>query len=352
MTAGKPAPSGERSVNTFTKGTALTPITSETINWGIIGPGSIANRFAGGLAAVPGAKLYAVGSRTQEKADEFADRHNAPKRYSSYEALAEDPDVQVVYIATPHPQHKGAAMLCLEHGKSVLLEKPFTVNAAEAAEIVDLARAKDLFVMEAMWARFFPGMVKVRELIASGAIGEARMLQADFGFRADIDPEGRLFNPALAGGGLLDVGVYPLSLASMLFGVPTGVSGLAQIGETGVDEMAAVTLKYGGGQLASLITGVRINTPSEATIFGTDGSIKLHAPFWNVTQLTVNDHGKMTDVETPYENGGFNYEAQEVMDCLRAGKNESATMPLDETLTIMQTMDALRAQWGLKYPME
>ena len=330
----------------------MTPITSEIINWGIIGPGSIANRFAGGLAAVPGAKLHAIGSRTQEKADEFADKHGAPKRYASYEALAEDPDVQVVYIATPHPQHKGAAMLCLEHGKSVLLEKPFTVNAKEAAEVIDFARAKDFFVMEAMWARFFPGMRKVRELIAAGTIGEARMLQADFGFRTDVNPEGRLFNLALAGGGLLDVGVYPISLASMLFGAPTEVSGLAQIGETGVDEMAAVTLKYGGGQLASVVTGVRINTPSEATVFGTDGSIKLHAPFWNVSKLTVNAGGKTEDMETPYENGGFNYEAQEVMDCLRAGKNESAVMPLGETLTIMQTMDTLRAQWGLKYPME
>ncbi len=330
----------------------MTPITSEIINWGIIGPGSIANRFADGLATVPDAKLHAVGSRTQAKADEFADKHGAPKRYASYEALAEDPDVQVVYIATPHPQHKDAALLCLKNGKSVLLEKPFTVNAKEAAEVINFARAKDLFIMEAMWARFFPGMRKVRELIAAGTIGEARMIQADFGFRTDVNPEGRLFDLALAGGGLLDVGVYPISLASMLFGTPTEVSGLAQIGETGVDEMAAVTLKYSGGQLASIVTGVRINTPSEATIFGTDGSIKLHAPFWNVTKLTVNDHGKIEDIETPYENGGFNYEAQEVMDCLRAGKNESAVMPLDETLTIMQTMDTLRSQWGLKYPME
>lgn len=330
----------------------MTPITSEIINWGILGPGSIANRFAGGLATVPGAKLHAVGSRTQAKADEFADKHGAPKRYASYEALAEDPDVQVVYIATPHPQHKDAALLCLKNGKAVLLEKPFTVNAQEAAEVIDFARAQDLFIMEAMWARFFPGMVKVRELIASGAIGEARMVQADFGFRADIDPESRLFSLALAGGGLLDVGIYPLSFASMIFGTPTEVSGLAQIGETGVDEMAAVTLKYGGGQLASLVTGVRISTPSEATVFGTDGSIKLHSPFWNVSTLTVNANGKSEELSVPFENGGFNYEAQEVMDCLRAGRNESAVMPLDETLSIMQTMDTLRAQWGLKYPME
>ena len=330
----------------------MTPITSETIQWGILGPGSIANRFAGSLSSVPGAELYAVGSRTQARADEFADKYGAPKRYDSYEALATDPDVQVVYIATPHPQHKDAALLCLKNGKSVLLEKPFTVNAKEAAEVIDFARAQDLFIMEAMWARFFPGMVKVRELIAAGTIGEVRMLQADFGFRTDVNPEGRLFNLALAGGGLLDVGVYPISLASMFLGTPTEVSGLAQIGETGVDEMAAVTLKYSGGQLASIVTGVRVNTPSEATVFGTNGSIKLHAPFWNVTKLTVNSGGKSEELSIPYENGGFNYEAQEVMDCLRAGKSESAVMPLDETLSIMQTMDTLRAQWGLVYPME
>lgn len=330
----------------------MTPITSEIINWGILGPGSIAQRFAKGLQSVPDAKLYAVGSRTQEKADEFASKYDAPKRYGSYEALAADPDVQAVYIATPHPQHKDAMLLCLNHGKAVLCEKPFTVNAKEAAEVIDLARTKDLFLMEGMWARFFPGMVRVRELLASGAIGGARMLQADFGFRTDVNPEGRLFSPALAGGGLLDVGIYPISLASMLFGTPTDVSGLAQMGETGVDEMAAVSLKYAQGQLASIVTGIRINTPSEATIFGTDGSLKLHAPFWNPVKLTLSAGGKTEEISVPFEGEGFNYEAQEVQSCLRAGKNESAIMPLNETLSIMQTLDTLRSQWGLKYPME
>ncbi len=330
----------------------MTPISSETINWGIIGPGSIAQRFAKGLQSVPDGKLYAVGSRTQQKADEFADKFNAPKRYGSYEALAEDPDVQAVYIATPHPQHKDAILLCLNHGKAVLCEKPFTVNAKEAAEVIELARSKDLFLMEGMWSRFFPGMVRVRELLAAGAIGEARMLQADFGFRTGVNPEGRLFNLAMAGGGLMDVGVYPISLASMIFGTPTDMSGLAQMGETGIDEMAAVSLKYANGQLASIVTGVRIGTPSEATIFGTDGSLKLHAPFWNPVHLTLSAGGKTEEIDVPFEGEGFNYEAQEVQDCLRAGKTESAIMPLDETLTIMQTLDTLRAQWGLKYPME
>lgn len=330
----------------------MTPITSGTIQWGILGPGSIAHQFATGLQSVGGAKLLAVGSRSQEKADAFADKFGAPKRHSSYEALAADPDVHVVYIATPHPQHKDAALLCLEHGKAVLCEKPFTVNAKEAEEVIASARSKDLFVMEAMWSRFFPAMAHVRTLVAEGAIGEPRMLQADFGFRAGVNPDSRLFNLAYAGGGLLDVGVYPISLASMLFGAPSDVTGVAQIGETGVDEQAAISLKYPSGQIAALTTGVRINTPQEAHILGTDGSIKLHAPWWKLAKITVNAGGKSEELDLPYEGQGMNYEAAEVGDCLRAGKNESDLLPLSETLSIMQTMDALRAQWGLKYPME
>lgn len=330
----------------------MTPITSDTIHWGILGPGSISHQFATGLQSASGAKLLAVGSRSQEKADAFADKFGAPKRHASYEALAADPDVHVIYIATPHPQHKDAALLCLEHGKAVLCEKPFTVNAKEAEEVIASARAKDLFVMEAMWSRFFPAMAHVRKMIADGAIGEARMLQADFGFRAGVNPDSRLFNPAMAGGGLLDVGVYPISLASMLFGTPTDVTGVAQMGETGVDEQAALSLKYAGGQVAALTTGIRINTPQEAYILGTDGSIKIHAPWWKASKITVNAGGKSEELDLPFEGQGMNYEAEEVGNCLRAGKNESDLLPLDETLSIMRTTDTLRAQWGLKYPME
>ena len=330
----------------------MPPVTSEIIHWGILGPGTIARQFATGLQAVPGAKLLAVGSRTQEKADAFADKFDAPKRHASYEALAADPDIHVVYIATPHPAHKDAALLCIAHGKAVICEKPFTVNAKEAAEVIDAARSKGVFAMEAMWSRFFPAMVHVRKLLSDGVIGEPRMLQADFGFRAGVNPESRLFNPALAGGGLLDVGVYPISLSSMIFGTPSQVTGLAHLGETGVDEQAAIVLKHPGGQLASLTTGIRINTPHEAYILGTEGSIKLHAPWWKPASLTINAAGKSEDVTIPYESVGMNYEAEEVNQCLRAGKTESEIIPLDETLAIMKTLDTLRSQWGLKYPME
>lgn len=330
----------------------MTPITSETINWGILAPGNIARQFATGLQAIPNAKLLSVGSRSQEKADAFADEFSAPKRHASYEALAADPDVHVVYVATPHPGHKDAVLLCLEHGKAVLCEKPLTVNAKEAEVIIGAARGKDVFLMEAMWSRFFPAMVHVRKLLADGVIGEPRMIQADFGFRAGVDPKSRLFDPALAGGGLLDVGIYPISLASMIFGTPNRITGFANLGETGVDEEAAIVLGYPEGKLASITTGVRVNTPHEAYILGTDGNIKLHAPWWKLAAITVNAGGKSEEVSMPYECQGMNYEAQEVINCLRAGKTESAIMPLDESLSIMKTMDELRSQWGLKYPME
>jgi predicted dehydrogenase len=325
---------------------------STPLRWGILGLGSIANQFAIGLKALPDARLVAVGSRSQDKADQFGAKYDAPHRHASYEALANDPEVDVVYVATPHPMHGEDALLCLNAGKAVLCEKPFTVNVAEAERVVGLAREKNLFLMEAMWTRFFPLMYRVRELVASGAIGEARMIQADFGFRAGFDPNSRAFSPALGGGGLLDVGVYTISLASMLFGTPNQVTGLAHLGETGVDEQAGLVLAYDSGRLAVLSTGVRINTPQSAVILGTDGRITIHSPWWKPSAMTVSAGGKTEDVTLPFESNGYQFEALEVARCLVAGKTESEIMPLDESLQIMRTMDALRAQWGLKYPME
>ncbi len=322
------------------------------LRWGILGLGSIAKQFATGLQALDDAQLVAVGSRSQETAEAFGDKYDAPHRHSSYDALANDPEVDAVYVATPHPMHAEDAILCLHAGKAVLCEKPFTVNTAQAEKVVAVAREKNVFLMEAMWTRFFPVMVRVRELLAQGVIGEARMLQADFGFRAGINPESRLFSPALAGGGLLDVGVYPISLASMIFGTPTQVTGLAHIGETGVDEQAGIVLGYTNGALAVLSTGVRISTPHEAVILGTDGQIKIHAPWWQPRVMTVSAQGKSEEISLPIEGNGYQFEAQEVARCVRAGQTESPVLPWDETLQVMRTMDALRAQWGLKYPME
>ncbi|OQA43520.1 MAG: 1,5-anhydro-D-fructose reductase [Chloroflexi bacterium ADurb.Bin325] len=326
---------------------------STPIRWGILSTGRIANLFARGLAELPDAQLVAVGSRTQAAADEFADKYNIPHRHASYEALANDPDVDIIYVATPHSLHCAGTLLCLNAGKAVICEKPFAINAAETREMIATARAKRLFLMEAMWSRFLPSIVRVRELIAEGAIGEVRMVEADFGFRAEINPAGRLFNPELGGGGLLDVGIYVNSLASMILGKPERIVSAAHLGETGVDEQAAMVYGYAGGALALLSCAVRTNTLQEATIYGAHGSIRIHSPWWRSEGLTLQRAGHEPEtLALPMQGNGYNYEAAEAMACLRAGKLESAVMPLDETLAIMETLDTLREQWGLRYPME
>lgn len=326
---------------------------TKTIRWGILGTGAIAHKFAPGLSDLEGIELLAVGSRTQASADTFADEFKIERRYSSYEALAQDPDIDAIYISTPHPFHKENTLLCLANGKAVLCEKPFAINAKEALEMISFAREKKVFLMEAMWSRFLPHMVKIRELLDKDTIGEVRMLEADFGFRTEVNPESRLFDPALGGGALLDVGVYPVSLAFMLFGAPVEVKSFARLGSTGVDEEAAMIFSHRQGQLSLLSTAVRLNTPFEATILGTNGFIRIHSPWWAPSNFTLHVGGKKPKkvrVDTPLN--GYNYEALEVSQCLRDGKLESEIMPLDETLAIMKTLDALRSQWGLNYPME
>ena len=326
---------------------------STKFRWGILGAGGIAKKFSSGVQALADHELIAVGSRTQEKADQFADQFNIPHRHASYEALVADPEVDAIYVATPHPMHKENTLLCLVHGKHVLCEKPFTINAGEAKEIIDAARSRKLFLMEAMWTRFIPAVMEAKRLVDSGAIGEVRMINADFGYRAGFNPASRAFDPALGGGGLLDVGIYPLSLASMFLGRPDRIASLAEIGQTGVDEQSAFVLGYPGGQLATLYTAVRTTTPQEAIIMGTDGMIRIHPPFWIPKKLTLTQPGKgAQEIEIPFEANGYNYEAAEVAACVRAGKLESDVMPLDESLQLMETMDAIRAQWGMKYPME
>jgi predicted dehydrogenase len=325
----------------------------EAIRWGILGTGRIADVFATGLADLPDAELAAVGSRAAETAARFGDKFGIPRRHASYAALAEDPAVQIVYVATPHTAHHPAVRLCLEAGKAVLCEKPFTINAAEAADLIELARARRLFLMEAMWTRFLPLMARVRELVAAGAIGEPRLLTADFGFRHPGGPDHRLFNPQLGGGALLDVGVYLVSLASMLFGQSERAVGLAHLGPTGVDEQAAVVLRYPGGQLAQLTAATRTSSPQEVTLMGSVGRLRIHPLWWKPTRLTLTrPDGSEEDFEIPFVGNGYNYEAAEAMRCLRAGALESPVMPLDETLAVMRTLDEVRAGWGLRYPME
>jgi predicted dehydrogenase len=357
---------------------------ADKIRWGIMGTGGIARAFADGLSHLPEARLAAVGSRTEEKAKAMAGDFHVPRFHASYEALAADPEVDVVYVATPHVFHKDNALLALRAGKAVLVEKPFTINAAEAAEIFALARVKRLFVMEAMWTRFLPAFVRVRELLAAGTIGEPRWLAADFGFRAPFNPKSRVFDPALGGGALLDVGVYPISLASMVFGTPQGILAQAHLGPTGVDEQAALLFHYPGGRLATLNACVTMTTPTEAVITGDKGLIRIHSPFFRSRRISVGlnrltglSERKMNGlrraarmipavsrlrealegrrgkaIRLPYRGNGLQCQADEVMRCLRAGLLESPVLPWAETLSIMETMDSIRAQWGLVYPSE
>jgi len=325
---------------------------SDRLRWGIMGAGAIAGKFATGLTATDTGVLTAIGSRTQEKADAFGEQHNVPHRHGSYEDLVHDPDVDAIYVATPHPMHRPNTLLALDAGKAVLCEKPFTVNAAEAREVVAAAREKGLFCMEAMWSRFLPSVRKVVELIGEGAIGEVRMIQADFGFRTGFDPESRLLKLELAGGGLLDVGIYSLSLSAMILGAPQAVTGFAEIGETGVDEQAAFIVKFPGDTLAVCSTGVRTSTPHEATVLGADGYIRLTAPWWSGADVILTRGGESETIAVEKVGNGYNYQAEEVARCIAAGRTESDIMPLDESIVLLETLDELRAQWGLKYPME
>ena len=320
--------------------------------WGVLSTGRIAGVFATGLASLPDAELLAVGSRSAAGAAAFAERFHVPRAYASYDELVADPDIDAVYIATPHSSHATEALRAIAAGKAVLCEKPFTINATEAATVVAAARARGVFVMEAMWTRFLPVFVAIREQIAAGRIGEVRLLSADFGFRTAVNPASRLFDPALGGGALLDVGVYCVSLASMLFGPPTGIQSLANLGSTGVDEQAAILLGHASGAMALLATATRTDTPHEATILGTAGMIRVAAPWWAARAYRITVDGVTEDCALPPLGNGYAHEAAEVARCVRAGLTESPIMPLDETIAIMRTLDALRAQWGLRYPME
>lgn len=325
----------------------------EKIRWGIMSPGRIAHKFAQGLQTLPDAIIQAVGSRNAGRAQEFGAAYNIPNVHDSYEALVNDPEVDVIYVAPPHPWHMENTLLCLEHGKPVLVEKPFAINAQQGEKMIAKAREKGLFLMEAMWTRFIPANVALRKLLAEGTIGDVRMLTADFGFYSEWEPESRKFNPDLAGGALLDVGIYPIAYAYMIFKEdPDHVSSTASICETGVDDQSAYLFGYKNGAIARLSSSVRVLTAMEAVLHGTKGSI--HIPiFWKAPHFTVTLRGQEpVRHDFPYESTGMQFQATEVMQCLREGKLESDIMPLSETMRIARLMDSIRESWGMKYPME
>lgn len=320
--------------------------------WGVLAPGKIANRFVQGLAQVEGAQPWAVGSRDLGRAQAFADQYGFERAYGSYEELAQDKDVDAIYVATPHPMHEQAVLTCLEQGKAVLCEKPFAVNHRQAQRMIARAREKNVFLMEAMWTRFLPAVRKAMSLVEGGAIGKVRHVAADFGFRAEADPDSRLFSPELAGGSLLDVGIYNLAFCSMVYGrQPDQVQSHLQIGSTGVDEKAAALLQYDGGGTAFVLSAIRLNTAQEAIIYGEKGYIRL-PQYWHATSVILHNQDGEQTFHLPFEASGFQYEITEVMDCMRRGLKESPIMPLDETLALAGTMDRIRRDNQLRYPFE
>jgi predicted dehydrogenase len=323
---------------------------SEPIRWGILSTGNIANNFTEDLRLLPDAEVTAVGSRTVEAAKAFAARHGIPRAYGSWQELVDDPEVDVIYVANPHSGHHAATMMCLRAGKAALTEKPLTLDVPQAQELVDTARSQGVFLMEAMWTRCFPVYQRLRELVADGAIGDVVGIAADFGIAATHDPQHRLRNPALGGGALLDLGVYPVTFAHIFLGEPDEIRAWGRLGSERVDENTAVILGYDSGALATLTCSILGDSGQRATITGTTGRIEMPTGFFHPTGYKLVSGGDVEQVEAPFDGWGFHFEAAEVQRCLRAGLIESPLVPHAETLAVMRTLDAVRAQIGVTYP--
>jgi predicted dehydrogenase len=314
------------------------------IRWGVIGTGAIAADFAADLALTDSGRVVAVGSRAQGTADAFGERFGVPNRHPSYEALVADPQVDAVYVATPHPLHKANAELALRAGKPALVEKPLTVSAGEARELVALARSQGLFLMEAMWTRFLPHIAEIRALLAAGALGEIVTVSADFGEWFPQERQSRLFAPELGGGALLDLGIYPVAFASMVLGQPREIRSLVAKAFTGVDAQTSMLFGYESGAHALLNCTLRAKSPTRAAIVGTKARIEIAGDFYRPSSFRLIERDGRETAHAPEHAGhGLRHEADEVARCLREGALESPLMPLDESVSIAETMDAVRA---------
>ena len=321
------------------------------LRWGILATGGIAHAFARDLRAA-GIDLIAVGSRSQEGADAFAAEFDIPRAYPSYEALVADPEVDIVYVSTPHPMHVENATLALENDTHVLVEKPFTLNAAEAAQIRDLAAAKGLLAMEAMWTRYLPHMVRIREILASGVLGEVRAVIADHTQKVTDDPAHRLNAIELGGGALLDLGIYPISFTWDVLGAPSTVQASARLRPTGVDYEVATIFTYDRGALATTLSSSVTRGPNTATVLGTDARIDIDSVWYSPTSFRVvaPDGAVLESYESDVESRGMQYQALAAERLVAEGNLAGDILPIDETVAIMGTLDEIRRQIGLVYP--
>ena len=322
----------------------------QNVRWGILGPGGIASTFAADLPLVPGAELAAVGSRSLASAEGFAERHGFARAHGSYADLAADDGVDVVYVATPHAFHLDGALLCVEAGKAVLVEKPITLDLPTAAQLVQAARTRGVFLMEAMWMRLNPAIRKIAELVADGVIGSVSAVHADFGLQGPFAASHRLRDPAMGGGALLDLGVYPIHLTHLILGAPDTAYAWAHLTPEGVDENTGVVLGYSSGAVAALTCSINGASRNIASITGTDGRIDLPEGFMVPRSFVLNRPGKAPETfELPFEGSGYQFEAAEVQRCLLAGELESPLLPHDTTLEVMALLDTLRDQMGVVY---
>jgi predicted dehydrogenase len=317
--------------------------------WGILATGRIAATFVADLKLLDDAELVAVGSRNLDSAQQFADAHGVPRAYGSWAELAADPDLDVIYVATPHSAHYQATKLCLEAGKSVLCEKPFTLDLASAQELVRIAAQRKVFLMEAMWTRTFPAVRRMVELVAEGAIGEVTAVHADFSVAGPFAPTDRMRAPELGGGALLDLGVYPVAFAQLFLGSPQRVAALATLTPELVDENTGIILGYPNGALAVLHCGMVGAGETIATVVGTTGRIVVPDAFFKPSRFTLVRDGLSEEISMPHSGHGMNFEAAEVNRCLREGLTESPLVPLDQSLEVLRTLDAVRRQIGVSY---
>lgn len=323
---------------------------SKKYNWGIIGLGNIAHKFSEDLILVEDANLFGVASRNSKKAKSFSEKFQVDKHYGSYQELADDPQIDVVYIATPHPFHFENTMMCLEAGKAVLCEKAFGMNEKEVKQMIAKAKEKNLFLMEALWTRFIPATEEMIALLNKGLIGDLKTVRADFGFKAEFDADKRLYNKKLGGGALLDIGIYPVFLSLLTLGKPKKINASAQISSTGVDENIMMLFNYSNKQTAILDASLVTTTPVEAWLHGDKGSLKMHRNFHHSEEISYFKGSELVEKRhIKYVGNGYFHEIVEVMKCLKTGKIESEKLPHSFSLDLINTLDRIREVIGLQY---
>jgi len=313
-----------------------------TYKWGILGAARIANKFAEGLTVLPNAERYAIAARSLERAEAFKERHGFAKAFGSYEEMLADPELDIVYVATTNNLHFEHTMMCLEAGKAVLCEKPFASNLSQVKQMVNKAREKNVFLMEALWSRFIPSMIQFKEQVEKGAIGRPLLLQCNFGFISPFDPYNRIYDLALGGGSIPDIGIYPVFTAMYLFGKPESMEVMSVAAPTGADWTTSILLKHKKKEISMLTSSFEMILDNEARVYGEGGYLKLHSMFHIPTRLTLRTNdGRETDIPVNLAGNGYNYEAAEAMDCLDKGLIESPGMPHDFSMELMQVLDEL-----------